>query len=149
MHAEAIKQEFLFCETTKAIDISEIVDRFFANQSFDWKENLGAVCICDAWQHQVFAVLVKKEATRVNVHHLMRRHQRLFQQFWRNILRNCQFCQRKVCEPFHFQEAVSGNGSRIWSSLPYRCVRTSVEQPSNLNKLNNGKHTTILVIDLF
>ncbi|XP_042228922.1 protein ZBED8-like [Homarus americanus] len=48
MHADAIKEEFLFCEplleTTKAIDILEMVNSFFAKQNFDWKKNLGTLC---------------------------------------------------------------------------------------------------------
>ena len=39
VHADTIKEEFLFCEplleTTKAIDVLKIVDRFFANHNFD------------------------------------------------------------------------------------------------------------------
>ncbi|KAI6653997.1 Protein ZBED8-like [Oopsacas minuta] len=47
--AEAIKEEFPFCEplmqTTKATDIFEKVQSFFAMQNFDWKKKLGSLCI--------------------------------------------------------------------------------------------------------
>ncbi|KAL7642503.1 UNVERIFIED_CONTAM: hypothetical protein RMT77_007064 [Armadillidium vulgare] len=46
--ADTIKEDFLFCEapleTTMAIEICEIVDRFFADQNFDWKKNLDTLC---------------------------------------------------------------------------------------------------------
>lgn len=75
VHADTIKEEFLFCEplleTTKAIDIYEIVDRFFANQNFDWKKNLGSLCTDGApamlGNTSGFAALVKKEAPQVIV----------------------------------------------------------------------------------
>jgi len=48
VHADAIKEEFLFCEplleTTKAIDILEMLKNLFAKQNFDWKKNLGTLC---------------------------------------------------------------------------------------------------------
>jgi len=58
MHADAIKEEFLFCqphsETTKAADILQIVNQFFAKQDFNWKRNIGSLCghrrsACNAW----------------------------------------------------------------------------------------------------
>jgi hypothetical protein len=41
-------REFLFCEslleTTKAVDVLEMVTSFFAKQNFDWKEKLHTLC---------------------------------------------------------------------------------------------------------
>ncbi|XP_042203602.1 protein ZBED8-like [Homarus americanus] len=70
MHADAIKEEFIFCEplleTTKAIDTLEMVNSFFAKQNFDWKKNLGTLCTDGApamlGNPSGFATLVKKEA---------------------------------------------------------------------------------------
>ena len=48
MHANAIKQEFLFCEplseSTKAADVLQTVDNFFSKQDFDWKRNTSSLC---------------------------------------------------------------------------------------------------------
>ncbi|XP_042227387.1 protein ZBED8-like [Homarus americanus] len=83
MHADAIKEEFLFCEsrleTTKAIDILEMVNSFFAKQNFDWKKNLGTLCTDGApamlGNTSGFAALVKKEAPQVIVTHcFLHRH---------------------------------------------------------------------------
>ncbi|XP_042228588.1 protein ZBED8-like [Homarus americanus] len=83
MHADAIKEEFLFCEplleSTKAIDILEMVNSFFAKQNFDWKKNLGTLCTNGApamlGTTSGFAALVKKEAPQVIVTHcFLHRH---------------------------------------------------------------------------
>ncbi|XP_042208670.1 protein ZBED8-like [Homarus americanus] len=83
MHADAIKEEFLFCEplleTTKASDILEMVNSFFAKQNFDWKKNLGTLCTDGApamlGNTSGFAALVKKEAPQVIVTHcFLHRH---------------------------------------------------------------------------
>jgi hypothetical protein len=73
VHADAIKEEFLFCEslleTTKAVDILEMVKRLFAKQNLDWKEKLHTLCIDGApamlGNISGFATLVKKEAPHV------------------------------------------------------------------------------------
>ena len=43
MHVDAIKDEFQFCEplseTTKATDVLQTVNSFFAKQNVDWKKN--------------------------------------------------------------------------------------------------------------
>ncbi|XP_042236517.1 protein ZBED8-like [Homarus americanus] len=83
MHVNAIKEEFLFCdpllETTKAIDILEMVNSFFSKQNFDWKKNLGTLCTDGApamlYNTSGFAALVKKEAPQVIVTHcFLHRH---------------------------------------------------------------------------
>ena len=40
---EVVSSVFLL-ETTKAIDILELVNSFFAKQNFDWKKNLVTLC---------------------------------------------------------------------------------------------------------
>lgn len=83
VHADAIKEEFLFCEplleTTKAIDILEMVKSFFDKQAFDWKKNLGSLCTDGApamlGNTSGLAALVKKEAPHVIVTHcFLHRH---------------------------------------------------------------------------
>ena len=83
VHADAIKEEFLFCEslseTTKAVDIFEMVKRFFYKQNFDWKEKLHSLCTDGApamlGNKSGFATLVKKEAPQVIVTHcFLHRH---------------------------------------------------------------------------
>jgi hypothetical protein len=77
VHADVINEEFLSCEsrleTTKAINVLEIVKSFFAKQNFDWKENLHALCTSGApvmlSNTSGFATLVKKEAPHVVVTH--------------------------------------------------------------------------------
>ena len=45
MQADAIKEEFLFCEplseSTKAADVLQTVNNFFAKQDFNWNRNIG------------------------------------------------------------------------------------------------------------
>ncbi|XP_042210866.1 protein ZBED8-like [Homarus americanus] len=83
MHADAFKEEFLFCEplleTTKASDILEMVNSFFAKQNFDWKKNLCTLCTDGApamlGNTSGLAALVKKEAPQVIVTHcFLHRH---------------------------------------------------------------------------
>ena len=77
MHADAIKEEFLFCkllsETTKAADILQMVNHFFAKQDFNWKRNIGSLCTDGApamlGKTSGFATLVKKEAPYIIVTH--------------------------------------------------------------------------------
>lgn len=84
VHPEAIKEEFLFCETlsetTKAADILQIVNNFFTEHDFEWKRNIGSLCTDGApamlGKTSGFATSVKKEAPQVIVTHcfLHRRH---------------------------------------------------------------------------
>jgi hypothetical protein len=83
VHADAIKEEFLFCEslseTTKAVDVLEIVKSFFAKQNFGWKEKLHTLCTGGApamlGSTYGFAALVKKEAPHFVVTHcFLHRH---------------------------------------------------------------------------
>ncbi|XP_046861512.1 protein ZBED8-like [Xenia sp. Carnegie-2017] len=83
MHADAIKEEFLFCEplseTTKAADVLEMVNNFFAKQDFNWKKNIGSLCTDGApamlGKTSGFASLVKKEAPHIIVTHcFLHRH---------------------------------------------------------------------------
>ena len=59
MHADAFKEEFLFCEplleTTKAADVLQIVNNFFAKQDFQldekyWK-SMYRRSACNAWEN--------------------------------------------------------------------------------------------------
>ena len=58
MHADAIKKEFLFCEplseTTKAADVLQMVNNFFAKQDFNWKRNI------DSWYTDEALAIVGK-----------------------------------------------------------------------------------------
>ena len=83
MHADAIKEEFLFCEplfeSTKATDILQTVNNFFAKQDFNWKRNIGSLCTDGApsmlGKTSGFATLVKKEAPQIIVTHcFLHRH---------------------------------------------------------------------------
>ena len=83
MHADTIKEEFLFCEplseTTKAADVLEMVNNFFAKQDFNWKRNIGSLCTDGApamlGKTSGFASLVKKEAPHIIVTHcFLHRH---------------------------------------------------------------------------
>ena len=83
MNADAIKEEFLFCqplsETKKAADVLQMVSNFFAEQDFNWKKNIGSLCTDGApvmlGQISGFASLVKKEAPYIIVTHcFLRRH---------------------------------------------------------------------------
>jgi hypothetical protein len=76
VHADAIKEEFLFCEpileTTKATDVLEMVKSIFVKQNFEWKEKLHIICrdgapatLCNI---HGFATVVKKEAPHVVTH---------------------------------------------------------------------------------
>ena len=51
-HADIIKEEFLFCESlpqdAKATDILKVLNNFFANQDFKWKEKLK---VCAQTEH--------------------------------------------------------------------------------------------------
>ena len=75
MHTDAIKTEFLFCETlsetTKAADVLQMLNNFFAKQDFNWKRNIGSLCTEGAramlGETSRFASLVKKEATHSGV----------------------------------------------------------------------------------
>lgn len=89
-NTDAIKEEFLFCEplldTTKAIDILEMVNSFFARQNFNWKKNLGILCTDGApamlGNTSGFAALVQREASHVTVLYIgMHWRQRLCHQF--------------------------------------------------------------------
>ena len=48
MHADVIKQEFLFCEplfgTTNAANVLQMGNNFFAKQDFNWKRNICRLC---------------------------------------------------------------------------------------------------------
>jgi hypothetical protein len=48
VHAGAIVEEFLFCEslleTVKAVGVLEVVTSFFAKQNFEWKEKPHTFC---------------------------------------------------------------------------------------------------------
>ena len=83
MHADTIKGEFLFCEllseTTKAADVLQMVNNFFAKQDFNWKRNIGSLCTDRAsamlWKTSASASLVKKEASHIIVTHcFLHRH---------------------------------------------------------------------------
>ena len=83
MHADAIKEEFLFCEplfeSTKAADVLQTVNNFFAKQDFNWKRNIGSLCTDGApsmlGKTSRFATLVKKEAPQIIVTHcFLHRH---------------------------------------------------------------------------
>uniref|UniRef100_A0A7M4F4W3 Zinc finger BED-type containing 5 n=1 Tax=Crocodylus porosus TaxID=8502 RepID=A0A7M4F4W3_CROPO len=77
VHADTIKEEFFCCEslleTTKAINVLEMVKSFFAKQNFDWKEKLHTLCTDEApamlSNTSGFATLVKKEAPHVIITH--------------------------------------------------------------------------------
>ena len=77
MHADAIKEEFLLCEslseTAKAADVLQMVNNFFAKQDFNWKRNIGSLCTDGApamlGETSGFASLVKKEAPHIIVTH--------------------------------------------------------------------------------
>ena len=56
VHADIIKEEFLFCESlpqhAKATDVLEMLNNFFSNQNFKWKKNWKFVhrwSTCNAW----------------------------------------------------------------------------------------------------
>ena len=83
MHADGIKEEFLFCEplfeSTKAADVLQTVNNFFAKQDFNWKRNIGSLCTDGApsmlGKTSGFATLVKKEAPQIIVTHcFLHRH---------------------------------------------------------------------------
>jgi hypothetical protein len=69
LHADVIKEGFLFCEplleTTKAVDVLQIVKGFFAKKIYDWKEKLHTLSIDVApampGNTSGFATLVKEE----------------------------------------------------------------------------------------
>lgn len=73
--ADTITEELQFCEpfleTTEAINIHEVVVRFFADPNFDWKKNLVNLCTDRApamlGNTNSFVALVKKEAPQVIV----------------------------------------------------------------------------------
>ena len=75
VHADTIKEEFLFCESlpqhTKATDVLEMLNNFSANQNFEWKKKIESLCTDGApamlGKTSGFAALVKKEALQVNV----------------------------------------------------------------------------------
>ena len=77
VHADIIKEEFLFCESlpqhAKATDVLEMLNNFFANQNFEWKEKIGSLCTDGVpamlGKTSGFATLVKKEAPQVSVTH--------------------------------------------------------------------------------
>ena len=77
VHADTIKEEFLFCESlpqhAKATDVLEMLNDFSANQNFEWKKKIGSLCTDGApamlGKTSKFAALVKKEAPQVNVTH--------------------------------------------------------------------------------
>ena len=52
VHADTIKEEFLFCESllqhAKATDVLEMLNNFFANQNFEWKKKLE---VCAQMEH--------------------------------------------------------------------------------------------------
>jgi hypothetical protein len=49
MEVYYISKEFLYCEsfleTTKIIDVLEMVKTFFPKQDFDWKDMLHTLCL--------------------------------------------------------------------------------------------------------
>ena len=80
----SIKEEFLFCKplvaTTKAADVFNLVNEFFANHDIaDWSKKLGTICTDGApsmlGNKSGFAGLVKAEAPHVAVTHcILHRH---------------------------------------------------------------------------
>jgi hypothetical protein len=83
VHTDAIKEKFLFCEslleTTKVINVLEMVKSLFAKQNFDWKEKLHTLCTGGApamlGNTSGFATLVKKEAPHIIITHcFLHRH---------------------------------------------------------------------------
>lgn len=80
---DAIKEEFLFCESllqhAKATDVFEMLENFFAKQNFEWKKKIGSLCTDGApamlGQKSGFAALLRKEAPQVIVTHcFLHRH---------------------------------------------------------------------------
>ena len=77
VHADTIKEEFLFCESlpqhAKATDVLKMLNNFSANQNFELKKKIGSLCTEGApamlGKTSGFAALVKKEASQVNVTH--------------------------------------------------------------------------------
>ena len=77
MHTDAIKEEFLFyeplSETTKAADVLQMVNNFFAKQDFNRKRNIGSLYTnrvpAMLGETSGFASLVKKEAFHILVIH--------------------------------------------------------------------------------
>ena len=77
VHADTIKEEFLFCESlpqhAKATDVLEMLNNFFADQNFEWKKKIGSLCTDGApamlGKTSGFATLVKKEAPQVSITH--------------------------------------------------------------------------------
>ena len=92
MHADAIKKEFLFCEPlsepTKAADILQIVNNFFAKQDFNSKRNIGSLYTDGApamlRETSRFASLVRKKlltSLRLFAFYIdMHWHQKLYHQ---------------------------------------------------------------------
>ena len=82
MHADTVKEEFLFCkpllETTKAINVLKVMDRFFANHNFDWKKILDSLCTGGApamlGNTSGFAALVKKAPQVIVTHCFLHQH---------------------------------------------------------------------------
>lgn len=86
VNKDSIKEEFLFCEplsgTTKAIDIFNHIEEFFALHDFaDWTQKLGSICTDGApamlGNKSGFAALVKAEAPHVVVTHCILHRQAL------------------------------------------------------------------------
>ena len=77
VHADTIKEEFLFCESlpqyAKATDVLEMLNNFSDNQNFEWKKKIESLCTDGVpamlGKTSGFAALVKKEAPQVNVTH--------------------------------------------------------------------------------
>ena len=77
VHADTIKEEFLFCESlpqhAKATDILEMLNNFFADENFEWKKKIGSFCTDGAsamlGKTSGFATLGKKEALQVSITH--------------------------------------------------------------------------------
>ena len=81
--SNCIREEFLMCRpliaTTKAIDVYNLIDEFFIENSIDWKTKIGQIC-CDGAPAMLgrksgFADLVKRHSPQVEVVHCyMHRH---------------------------------------------------------------------------
>ena len=81
MHADAIKEEFLFCEplseTTKAADVLQMVNNFFVNKTSTGKEILVVyipTSDCNAWENLRICFFGKERS--IDMHW----HQKLYQQ---------------------------------------------------------------------
>jgi len=121
MHADAMKQEFLFCkplsEATKAADILQMVNNFFAKQDFNWKRNIGSLylqCLANrsichfgkerSSSHYCDSLLLASTCIGIK---------NSIMNFTRDIVYFCEGCQlhqSSSFEPSYIQKALSRNG---------------------------------------